>query len=283
MLRPKHSTSRPFTHSLRHPRRAHLPSTPPLPVSPPPCPLCVAVLFRIAGELRATGKHTSDLHALTSLHSPKQYGTPANAHWNRTMLADGYSGATVGVSASPGGGGEAGAEASSLLASAAAAGQNGTALEQARRSRRVLAPRVRGGGGERKGEGAGEEYAAAVAGLDAVLGAGLGLAAAALRTGRRGRGVSAQGLGVAPPPQRGWALAGRGGMPGAAEQRAVSGSAQRSRAVREVASEAERIESELGKGAARDGILRKASGSAGRVERRRRRVEGGIGRHRDFG
>ena len=78
-----------------------------------------------------------------------------------------------------GGGGEAGAEASSLLASAAAAGQNGTALEQARRSRRVLVPPVRGGGGEWKGDGAGEEDAAAVAGLDAVLEAGLGLAAAA--------------------------------------------------------------------------------------------------------
>jgi len=181
-----------------------------------------------------------------------------------------------------GGGGEAGAEASSLLASAAAAGQNGTALEQARRSRRVLALRVRGGSGEWKGEGAGEEAAAAVACLDAVLEAGLGLAAAAPRTGRRGRGVPAQGLGVAPPPPGLGAREQGGGKPGAAEQRAASGNAQRSRAAREVASEAERIESELGKGAARDGILRKASGSAGRVERRRRRVEGGTGRRRDF-
>jgi len=129
-----------------------------------------------------------------------------------------------------GGGGEAGAEASSLLASAAAAGQNGTALEQARRSRRVLALRVRGGSGEWKGEGAGEEAAAAVAGLDAVLEAGLGLAAAAPRTGRWGRGVPAQGLGVAPPPP-GLGAREQGGKPGAAEQRAASGSAQWSRAV----------------------------------------------------
>lgn len=99
-----------------------------------------------------------------------------------------------------------------------------TALEQAWRSQCVVAPRVRGGGGERKREGADAEDAAPVAGLDTVLGAGLGFTVAVPRTGCWGRGVLAQGPGFKPPPLGLSACEHRGSQERpSSKQRAVAG------------------------------------------------------------